>query len=173
MALGVPYYERAIKCCGEVLGRQFQPILWSYEMDWSGLDGVFICNFTYLWISELWAWYWYKQLNRWMLLQYLTLLCCYYNSVYFVLKRGERRRRAWKWNYLPVLGSLATEQIVSLPGETINKQYYTNNLAMAIRVSYITTLCTLIDACKTRVSHVLHIPIRTRHVKIWLLVSHQ
>jgi hypothetical protein len=56
MALWMSYDERAVKGSGEVLWRFFQPIFGSYKVDWLYLDGVFIGNITYAWISEFGPW---------------------------------------------------------------------------------------------------------------------
>jgi hypothetical protein len=47
------YDERVVKSGSELLGRQFQPIFGSYEVDRFSLDALLVCNLTYAWVSEL------------------------------------------------------------------------------------------------------------------------
>jgi len=53
VALGMAYDERVVKSGSELLGRQFQPIFGSYEVDRFSLDALLVCNLTYAWVSEL------------------------------------------------------------------------------------------------------------------------
>lgn len=50
MALGMPYDERIIKGSSQLLGRDFQPVLLSNEMNWVRLYRVLIGHVADAWV---------------------------------------------------------------------------------------------------------------------------